>query len=60
MVFTSVADLTAAIETYIDETVSVLADLLADGDLLLMMGAGDIGYVAADLAAHGIHGEHQA
>ena len=42
------------------ELPAVLADLLADGDLLLMMGAGDIGYVAADLAAHGIHGEHQA
>ena len=42
------------------ELPAVLADLLADGDLLLMMGAGDIGTVAADLAAYGIHGEHQA
>ncbi|MCM2355285.1 MAG: UDP-N-acetylmuramate--L-alanine ligase [Arenimonas sp.] len=38
----------------------VLADVLADGDLLLVMGAGDIGYVAADLAAHGIKGVTQA
>ena len=38
----------------------VLADVLADGDLLLVMGAGDIGAVVADLAAHGIHGEKQA
>ncbi len=28
----------------------VLADVLADGDLLLVMGAGDIGQVSADLA----------
>ncbi|GAB2490252.1 UDP-N-acetylmuramate--L-alanine ligase [Arenimonas alkanexedens] len=39
---------------------AVLADMLADGDLLLMMGAGDIGHVAADLALHGIEGEPQA
>ena len=38
----------------------VLADVLADGDLLLVMGAGDIGYVAAELAAHGIKGVTQA
>ena len=31
-------------------TAAVLADLLHDGDLLLMMGAGDIGAVASDLA----------
>ena len=37
-----------------------LADVLADGDLLLVMGAGDIGYVAAELAAHGIKGVTQA
>jgi UDP-N-acetylmuramate--alanine ligase len=42
------------------ELPGVLADVLADGDLLLMMGAGAIGHVAADLAAHGIHGENQA
>ncbi|MBY4596616.1 UDP-N-acetylmuramate--L-alanine ligase [bacterium BD-1] len=38
----------------------VLADVLADGDLLLVMGAGDIGHVAAELAAHGIKGVTQA
>ena len=31
----------------------VLADVLADGDLLLMMGAGDIGHAAQHIAAHG-------
>jgi len=34
----------------------VLVDVLEDGDLLLVMGAGDIGHVAADLAAHGFEG----
>ncbi|KFN43299.1 UDP-N-acetylmuramate--alanine ligase [Arenimonas malthae CC-JY-1] len=38
----------------------VLADVLADGDLLLVMGAGDIGHVAAELAAHGLKGVTQA
>jgi UDP-N-acetylmuramate--alanine ligase len=38
----------------------VLADVLAEGDLLLVMGAGDIGHVAAELAAHGIHGATKA
>jgi len=38
----------------------VLPDVLADGDLLLVMGAGDIGAVAAELAAHGIPGDKQA
>ncbi|MBW8375646.1 UDP-N-acetylmuramate--L-alanine ligase [Stenotrophomonas sp.] len=38
----------------------VLADVLADGDLLLVMGAGDIGHVAAELAALGIKGVTQA
>ncbi len=42
------------------ELPTVLADVLEDGDLLLVMGAGDIGAVVADLAAHGIHGEKQA
>ena len=42
------------------ELPAVLADVLEDGDLLLVMGAGDIGAVVADLAAHGIHGEGQA
>lgn len=31
----------------------VLADVLADGDLLLLMGAGDIGHAAQHIAAHG-------
>ena len=38
----------------------VLADVLADGDLLLVMGAGDIGGVAAELATNGIHGVNKA
>jgi len=42
------------------ELPAVLADVLEDGDLLLVMGAGDIGAVVADLAAHGIHGEDLA
>jgi UDP-N-acetylmuramate--alanine ligase len=42
------------------ELPSVLADVLADGDLLLVMGAGDIGAVAAALAEQGIKGEPQA
>ncbi|HEX5757029.1 MAG TPA: UDP-N-acetylmuramate--L-alanine ligase, partial [Arenimonas sp.] len=35
----------------------VLPDLLQDGDLLLLMGAGDIGQVAGELAAHGLAGK---
>jgi UDP-N-acetylmuramate--alanine ligase len=31
----------------------VLADVLRDGDLLLLMGAGDIGAAAQRLAAYG-------
>lgn len=42
------------------ELPAVLADVLADGDLLLMMGAGDIGHVAADLAANGMNGVNKA
>ena len=34
----------------------VLSDILNDGDLLLMMGAGDIGYAAQHIAAHGFNG----
>nr|WP_123770395.1 UDP-N-acetylmuramate--L-alanine ligase [Vulcaniibacterium tengchongense] len=34
----------------------VLPDVLADGDLLLLMGAGDIGYAAQQLAAQGFEG----
>jgi len=32
---------------------TVLPDVLQDGDLLLMMGAGDIGHVSQHIAAHG-------
>jgi UDP-N-acetylmuramate--alanine ligase len=32
---------------------TVLPDVLNDGDLLLMMGAGDIGHAAQQIAAHG-------
>ena len=35
---------------------SVLPDVLQDGDLLLLMGAGDIGHAAQQLAAHGFEG----
>lgn len=37
-----------------DELREVLGDVLRDGDLLLVMGAGDIGAVAQQLAAHGL------
>ena len=35
---------------------ALLPDVLQDGDLLLMMGAGDIGHVASDIAAKGFTG----
>ncbi|WP_147653571.1 UDP-N-acetylmuramate--L-alanine ligase [Vulcaniibacterium gelatinicum] len=38
------------------ELVHVLPDVLQDGDLLLLMGAGDIGQVAQQLAAQGFEG----
>ena len=38
------------------ELADVLPDLLQPGDLLLMMGAGDIGHAAQQLAAQGIGG----
>jgi len=37
---------------------SVLPDVLANGDLLLLLGAGDIGHVAQELSEHGI-GAHR-
>jgi len=37
----------------------VLPDVLNDGDLLLMMGAGDIGHAAQQIAAHGFSGERK-
>ena len=36
----------------------LLGDVLANGDLLLLLGAGDIGHVAQELAEHGL-GEHR-
>jgi UDP-N-acetylmuramate--alanine ligase len=42
------------------ELPAVLADVLQDGDLLLVMGAGDIGAVAGELAALGLNGGHAA
>ena len=38
------------------ELPGVLADVLRDGDLLLMMGAGDIGQVAQQVAREGLRG----
>lgn len=35
------------------ELVEVLPDVLRDGDLLLLMGAGDIGHISQQIAAHG-------
>ena len=40
----------------VSELASVLPDVLQDGDLLLLMGAGDIGHVAQQIAAHGFEG----
>ena len=39
------------------ELPAVLGDVLEDGDLLLMMGAGDIGQVAQHVAMHGFVAE---
>ncbi|HEV8694028.1 MAG TPA: UDP-N-acetylmuramate--L-alanine ligase [Lysobacter sp.] len=41
------------------ELAGVLPDVLNDGDLLLMMGAGDIGHAAQQIAAHGFAGEQK-
>ena len=38
---------------------SVLPDILNDGDLLLMMGAGDIGHAAQQIASSGFAGEQK-
>ncbi|MEP6907873.1 MAG: UDP-N-acetylmuramate--L-alanine ligase [Pseudoxanthomonas sp.] len=40
----------------VSELSAVLPDVLQDGDLLLLMGAGDIGYVAQHIASHGFEG----
>jgi UDP-N-acetylmuramate--alanine ligase len=37
----------------------VLGDVLKDGDLLLLMGAGDIGAVAGELAKNGLDMERK-
>jgi len=42
------------------ELANVLPDVLHDGDLLLMMGAGDIGAIANDIANKGFEGAKQA
>ena len=38
----------------------VLPDMLHDGDLVILMGAGDIGAVAQELAAKGFDGANRA
>jgi UDP-N-acetylmuramate--alanine ligase len=40
----------------VSELAGVLPDVLQDGDLLLLMGAGDIGHVAQDIATQGFGG----
>ena len=42
------------------ELATVLPDVLQDGDLLLMMGAGDIGAVASHIAVEGFKAEGEA
>ena len=42
------------------DLVDVLPDVLQDGDLLLMMGAGDIGHMSQHIAAHGFSGKASA
>lgn len=37
---------------------NVLPDVLRDGDLLLLMGAGDIGHIAPQIAAQGFEGKN--
>ena len=37
----------------VSDLVDVLPDVLQDGDLLLLMGAGDIGHLSQHLASHG-------
>ena len=37
----------------VSDLVDVLPDVLQDGDLLLLMGAGDIGHMSQHIAAHG-------
>ena len=42
------------------ELPALLPDVLHDGDLLLVMGAGDIGHIANDIANKGFEGASQA
>jgi UDP-N-acetylmuramate--alanine ligase len=42
------------------ELATVLPDVLQDGDLVLLMGAGDIGAVANDIGTKGFEGAQQA
>ena len=44
----------------VSELAGVLPDVLQDGDLLLLMGAGDIGHVAQQIASQGFEGSKQA
>ena len=44
----------------VSDLIDVLPDVLQDGDLLLMMGAGDIGHIAPHIAAHGFEGKEGA
>ena len=41
----------------VSELAGVLPDVLQDGDLLLLMGAGDIGHIAQELATQGFAGD---
>ena len=44
----------------VSELVDVLPDVLQDGDLLLLMGAGDIGHMSQHIAAHGFAAKDSA
>lgn len=43
----------------VSDLAGVLPDVLQDGDLLLLMGAGDIGHIAQQIAAQGFEGNKQ-
>jgi len=43
----------------VSELAAMLPDVLQDGDLLLLMGAGDIGHVAQHIASQGFTGSRQ-
>lgn len=44
----------------VSDLVDVLPDVLQDGDLLLLMGAGDIGHMSQHLASHGFSAKDPA